>query len=291
MRTGMSALALLLALALAPAASASQIIDRNATGVRLTVDRNGRAVVSYRAGGRTRHVLASGAVNAQVRFNLDYSGGRGAWSSITACPRYDGPPLAWRVAACKAPDGTYWAVQSWQRVLPGLGYKPWTAKQRVWEIHLSHWSGPLPQLEMYVDWIYGGKYHHLFGRYTYRGKPVHGNKTTTTGVPLDPYGRNIYLDVLNSSFRRGWARMNAFVSHKPLGTFCYGFFPRRSYYDSSTRPPGYGERYRATSMGPGVSPDVTWEHAGLGAFDPKYEADMNALQDVLMAGDKLCRQH
>src|SRR5262249_32372333 len=40
------------------------------------------------------------------------------------CGRYDGPPLAWLVTACKAPDGTYWAVQSWQRLLPDYGVTP-----------------------------------------------------------------------------------------------------------------------------------------------------------------------
>ena len=37
------------------------------------------------------------------------------------CPTYDGPALADLVAACKAPDGSYWAVQSWDRDLPDYG--------------------------------------------------------------------------------------------------------------------------------------------------------------------------
>ena len=37
------------------------------------------------------------------------------------CGKYDGPKLAWGVVACKAPDGTYWAVQEWQRKLPDYG--------------------------------------------------------------------------------------------------------------------------------------------------------------------------
>src|SRR5262249_20609894 len=40
------------------------------------------------------------------------------------CGRYDGPALAWEVVACKAPDGSYWAVQSWQRKLPNYGRPP-----------------------------------------------------------------------------------------------------------------------------------------------------------------------
>ena len=74
--------AALLALSAAGAATASEIIDRNASGIRLGVDANGRALVSYRAHGHAMHVLAWGAVDArqptsgkaQVSFRKDYSG-------------------------------------------------------------------------------------------------------------------------------------------------------------------------------------------------------------------------
>ena len=275
-------------------AGASTIIDRDATRVSLKVDGAGFAAVSYRAAGRTRHVLAWGAINDQVTFRLDYSGGwktfrRHRWKEVTSCLPYDGPPLAWLVKACKAPDGSYWALQRWQRMLPNQGYAPFTRAQAAWELHLSHWTGPLPQLDLYLDWVMRGRYHHLFGRYQYNGKAVHGFKTTNTGNPLDPYGRNVYLDVWGSVHGPRWVRENSFLAHRPTGTFCYGFFPRPSYYDKTTRPAGHGQRYRATAIGPGVSPDPYWEAGGLGAFDPQHEADMNRFQDVLMAGDRLCR--
>jgi hypothetical protein len=278
-------------------AAASTLIDRNARGVTLKVDGEGRAVVSYRdERGRVRRVLAWGAINDDAKFKLDYAGGWGAsrkpmWKTITACGRYDGPKLAWLVAACKAPDGSYWALQSWQRLLPNQGYAPFKPIQAAWELHLSHWRGPLPVLEVYLDWIYGGKFHHLFGRYTYGGKAVHGYASTATGIPLDPYGRNIYLDVYDSVYGPGWKRENSFLAHRPNGTFCYGFYPRPSYYDDSQRPAGNGRRYRATAIGPGVAPDAFWEGAGLSEYDADYERRMNALNDVVMAGDGLCRRH
>src|SRR5262249_233038 len=68
----------------------------------------------------------------------------------TARP-YAGPPLAWFVTACTAPDGSYWAVQAWQRALPNYGL-PATPKQAVSELRLSHWSGPLPVLTIDTDW-------------------------------------------------------------------------------------------------------------------------------------------
>jgi hypothetical protein len=271
---------LVASLVLSADASASTIVDRNATRISLRVDGRGFAAVSYRAAGRTRHVLAWGAINDQLKFKLDYSGGsrtfgRQVWRDVRSCLPYDGPALAWLVAACKAPDGSYWALQRWQRLLPS---------RRAWELHLSHWRGPLPQLEIYLDWVFRGRYHHLFGRYHYNDKPVHGRRSTRTGKPLDPFGRNIYLDVLGSARGQRWVRENAFLAHRPSGTFCYGFYPRGG------RPPGHGQRYRATAIGPGVSPDAYWEESGLGAFDPEHEAEMNRLQDALMARDKLCRR-
>jgi hypothetical protein len=273
------------------------IVARNATKVTLAVDDRGIAHVSYVERGKQRHVLAWGAINDQIKFRLDYSGGWGAfrkhlWREITACQPYDGPPLGWFVTACKAPDGSYWALQRWQRMLPNLGYRPWTKLQSAWELHLSHWRGPMAQLDIYLDWVYRGKFHHLFGRYQYNGKPVHGYRSTTVGVPLDPYGRNIYLDTFNSAYGPGWKRENSFLAHRPNGTFCYGFFPRASFYEKNRRmPAGHGRRYRATAIGPGVSPDPFWERIGLGEFDPALEADMNRFQDELMNGDRLCRQH
>jgi hypothetical protein len=280
----------------AGSAGASTIIDRDARAVTLKVDGRGFAVVGYRAAGKARQVLAWGAVNDQTRFKLDYAGGFGAfrkpvWKTITQCLPYDGPALAWLVKACKAPDGSYWALQSWQRLLPNQGYKAFSSLQSSRELHLSHWNGPLPQLDVFLDWAFGGKYHHLFGRYQYNGKAVHGYKSTSTGVPLDPYGRNIYLDVLGSTYGKAWVRENSFLAHRPSGTFCYGFYPRPSYYDKTTRPAGHGVRYRATAIGPGVAPDPYWEHVGLGAYDPTYESDMNRLQDELMQADRLCKQH
>lgn len=133
------AAALLASLLAAPAGTASELIDRNATAVKLEVDQAGRALVTYKAGGKLRRVLAWGAVNAlaptqsgrQVAFRLDYSGGGKEVLSRPSCGEYDGSPLAWKVAACKAPDGSYWAVQAWQRPLPNYGLAATGPYERV----------------------------------------------------------------------------------------------------------------------------------------------------------------
>ena len=294
---------LVIVAAVPAAADGSRLIDRNAKQVRLAVSRDGRALLTYRTGGATRRVLVSGAVNAlaptttrpQVDFKLDYSGNAAGFAN--GCKPYDGPDLPWLVTACRAPDGSYWAVQSWQRGLPNYGVEP-TPTQAAQELRISHWTGPIATLEVGLDWIYGGLFHHLFGRVTYRGQPVHGFRSTRTGAPLDAYGRNLYLDTYNSAYGRGWHRENSFLAHKPTGAFCYGFYPARTAAGSSAAAKlrGNGERYRMTMIGPGVTPDVGWEGSGLPDFNPAtpehvaHEREMNARRATLAAGDGLCRQ-
>ncbi|MBD0329015.1 MAG: hypothetical protein ICV64_02790 [Thermoleophilia bacterium] len=286
-------------------ADGSQLIDRDTQSVRLQVSADNVAQITYRVGGRARRVLAWGAVNAlrptsgrrQVAFRLDYSGG---WRRSRTnesqrfrdrCRPYDGPALSWLVAACKGPDGSYWALQRWQRMLPNYGVRA-SATRAAWELRLSRWTGPLPLLQVWRDWVFygSGSYEHLFGRFTYRGQPVYGFRATPTGSPLDGWGRNLYLDTFDSAYGRGWRRENSFLTHRTGGNFCYGFFPRGS------RPPGTGKRYRITVIGPGVTPDVTWEQPALGAYDPgnsahvAHERRMREVEDELSGAGRLCRR-
>jgi hypothetical protein len=266
-----------LAIGVVPA-GASQLLGRDATGVRLAVNGKGEALVTYTSGGKLTHVLAWGAVNAipptadgkQVSFGLDYSGGYGKyhtnyWQTFgTACGHYAGPPLADLVAVCTAPDGSNWALQAWPRDLPDYGVTPTTTEAAV-ELHLSHWKGALPVLAVKVDWAYK-HFNHLFGSFTYDGTGVHGFHSTPAGVPLDTFGRNVYVDTYDSAYGRGWKRENSFLTHGPNGTFCYGFYPHGSH------PQGNGSQYRVTIEGPGVTPDVVWQ----GTAPPPYNATTEA---------------
>jgi hypothetical protein len=259
----------------------SAIIGRNVSRPTLAIDRQGRAHVSYYTGGRRTVLVASGAINArtpsrsvpQVKFHIRYGvGGKGV------CIPYDGPSLAWLVKACKAPDGSYWALQRWQRLKPNYG-----GTQGLWELHLSHWTGPLAQLVIYQNWAYR-RYRHLFGRLTYRGQGVYGFKATGAGSPLDSYGRNVYVDTFNSAYGKGWHRENSFLTHhrgNTLGDFCYGFFPH------SGHPVGKGTKYRATVEGPGVTPDVMWAADDIGAFNREVQDQQQALERSW--GDPKCR--
>jgi hypothetical protein len=282
----------LLLLAASPAA-ASQLIDRNASNVSLAINGKGEAIATYTAGGRVKHVLAWGAVDAappkrggeQVAFRLDYAGGWGKyhvgsyWLKFGgSCLPYDGPALAWKVTACKAPDGSYWALQAWQRALPDYG-EPAPASRAVRELRLSHWRGELPKLTIDTDWAYR-KYDHLFGTYTYGGVGVYGFASTRSGVPLDDFGRNIYVDTYDSVYGPGWRRENSFLTHGPGGSFCYGFFPHGSH------PAGRGTEYRATVQGAGVAPDVSWQGPAPGAYDAT--ADAAAAAQIRQLADPRC---
>ena len=205
----------------------------------------------------------------QVSFQLRY----GARSIPAAtCGSYDGPPLAWVVVACEAPDGSYWALQRWQRLKPNYG-----GKSAGWELRLSHWSGPLPVLQVWTDWAYR-RFDHLYGRFSYQGRPVHGFRVTPQGSPLDDYGRNLYLDTQDSRYGAGWRRENSFLAQRPNGAFCYGFYPHAG------RPAGNGTQYRATVIGPGVTPDVMWQGGPPGPFDRARELQANAHQRQIFAG-------
>jgi hypothetical protein len=295
-------------LVVATPGSASELIqDPNASFVSLQVNAKGEALMTYkRSNGTMRRVLAWGAINArapsaeiaQVRFRWDYAGGWGKyrngkyWRSFTnRCQPYDGPTLAMFVAGCKAPDGSYWALQAWQRRLPLLGFDPWLPYHTNWELHLSHWSGDLPLLEAYPNWTYDGRWQGIFGRYSYQGAGVYGFGATAKGVPRDKYGRNLYIDTLNSAYGAGWKRESGILTHHGTGTFCHSFVPQRpfaGYPSQDLRPAAAGERHRITVGGPGVLPVMQVEVEGLTSAERDRDGEFNAIFDRVMAGDKTC---
>ena len=117
----------------------------------------------------------------------DYSGG---WKSKVAnwkafggsCKPYTGPKLDLMVAACDAADGSHWALQSWSRL-----WKNYGGDSAPTELYISHWTGDIGSLQIQTDWGYHGKHEHLWGTFTFHGKPVFGNSWTLTGVPTDAW--------------------------------------------------------------------------------------------------------
>jgi len=296
-----------------PAVASEPLSNTNVKAPGLVVNKKGEAMITYRMStGKTRHVLVWGAINAntptqstpQVRFKYDYAGGFGKyhdgnyWKSFRdTCQPYDGPTLALLVAACKAPDGTYWAIQSFQRALPLLGFKPWNARQTAFELHVSHWSGDLPGLSVGVHYTYDHSAIGVFGQFLYQGKPVYGFKSTAEGNPLGRYERNVYIDTHNSVYGSGYWRESGILTHNPTGAFCHSFVPQKpfpGYPSKATRPPAPGDSYRFTVMGPGVTPVIQVEIPGLEPWRgsaEQVEAQQKAqkLWDATMTDDKKCK--
>jgi hypothetical protein len=272
--------------ALASQASASELIARNATRVHLQVSPDGQsALLSYRVQGRTWYVLAGGAINArppkaggrQVSFRLGRSTTRPAFTG--GCDRLKAP-VPKLVTACTA-GGSSWAVQSWQWLLPNFGLAATGVRAKP-ELDLSHWSGPLAELTLKSDWSYDGRWEHVYGSLTYRGKPVHGYGSTRYGAPTDAFGRLIYLDTIGSAYGAGWHRENSFLTHNPWGDFCYDLSPHAGRI-------GRGVAYRAMVIGPGVTPDVGAYVASPGAFNSARDLAANQEQAAMAPGDRLCR--
>jgi hypothetical protein len=275
-------------LALPVDARPSSLLVRTSGAARLSVTLSG-AEVTYVEAGVTKTLVASGAINArfpqrnaqQVRFTIAY----GAHLDGAACSAYDGPPLRYLVAACKAPDGSYWALQRWARALPIYGQPP-TGIRGIPELRLSHWSGPLAVLTVKQDWAFR-VYDHLYGSVKYLGHPMHGFGTSQFGAPHDSFGVLVYVDTLNSAYGPGWRRENGFVTHNPNGIYCYGFYSHKVPGRPSSFPSGNGERYRVTAVGPGVLPDLVWEADARGSYDRAADRLAN-LEQKQKYTDRIC---
>jgi hypothetical protein len=297
-----------LVLAFPALAGASELIARDVGGVGLQVNGAGDALVTYtKANGKRVRVLASGAVDAvhpsperrQVRFVLDYSGGwktrgKAIWKRfVDRCTPYDGSALVWVVTACKAPDGSYWVLQCWQRSLPYHGRPASSRFHYTWELRLSHFTGDLARLEVWHDWMHTARFHELFGRMTWRGVPVHGCPRKKFPRADQGFARRVYADMFNSGYGSGWWRADALRTHHPTGTFCV--LLAKNLTDPWGTNRGWGERYRIVVAGPGVTPDVLWKGRALPTFNPDnpahvaHESAMEEICRSLAAPDRRCK--
>jgi len=275
----------LLALVLPGVASAAQIVDRSVASPTLSVNNRNVALVTYTVHGVNRHVLYWGAVDWANTFKRDYSGG---WKSKMAdykrfpnnCKPYTGPRLAYMVSACDAPDGSHWALQQWSRLWKNYGGTSAPA-----ELYISHWRGNIGELNIYTDYSYHGKHQHLWGSFTFHHKPVFGLTHTLQGVPTDKQGRNIYVDFLKGPT---WSRVNSFLTHPPTAGFCYTF---ANHPGSSPgwNGQGTGDAYRATAIGPGVSPLVETHFAPPLPYNTQTDDAANAAQKELLGSDRRCK--
>ncbi len=209
-------LAVLICLVAGAAANASVKIAGDAREPTLRVSRAGHAEIGWTTpSGVRRHAVVSR--NGSIRWGKRLR--RPDVSTKTTSPRI---PFAATVR--QTPNGRFWALQSWRRLRAGPV-----------ELRFSRWRGAPTRLTLDAaccKW----RSESIFGRASYHGKPVHGFSATPDGVPLDRFGRNVYMDS-----RRGgtWRRMMGILARRPHGKFRLW-----------VRPHWRGTQYRATISGP-----------------------------------------
>ena len=284
-----------------PSAPGSVLVARGAKDVKLKIAASGKALVQYTRQGKRNYLLAWGALNArahptcgklhgpscgppqvQMKHRRIFPSGRAGRRVIhgpNRCRHYDGPALGWQVAACKAPDGSYWALQSWVRIARSHG----AIGGATQELRLSHWRGPIENVLVKQTWqkAHGHYYQRLYGQVTYKGKPVYGLRWNGIGVPLDGYGRNMYFDTLNSGYGRGWHRLQGFLSKPIHGQYCYNL--------AGPHAAAVGDSYRVTAMGTGVTPDVlVGPFPAMPTLDRQVYLQAYQEQLALSRGSKFC---
>jgi hypothetical protein len=205
----------ILAGAAALGAGASVEVAVDARAASLHVDAAGNAEVRWTAadGAQRSLVVSRGG-------SLRYGGLSGPDVSHAAA----GVSIPWAVVVRQTADGSYYALQAWQRLDSGPV-----------ELRFSRWQGEPTRLTLQTVCCKWG-HENVVGTASFHGRPIYGFKATRQGNPLDPYGRNVYLD----SLRGGrWQRMMGILTHRPTGSFSLWI-----------RPEWAGGEYRGTIPGP-----------------------------------------
>ena len=221
-------LAAMAALAAVDRADASIKVAGDGRDAILRVDGAGFAEVDWTAadGARRSLVVSPGG-------SLTY-GGRLAGGDVSAPAAV---PLPFAVVVRRTPDGALWALQAWRRLARGPV-----------ELRFSRWRGDPTRLTLRaICCKWGGE--RIQGEASFQGRPIYGQHSTLQGVPLDPFGRNVYLDSYRPS---GWTRMMGILANRPTGFFSLWI---RGYWQ--------GSRYRAAMIGPNwgwtLAPDAQAE--------------------------------
>jgi hypothetical protein len=303
-------------LAAAPAADAAFLVDREATNVTLQVHENGTGRLIYRDRyGKDRKLAkvqlkcpttADRDKKSTLRCKVDRSDGwRKKWAPRgakfkDACGEYTGPELPFVVDACTHPDGSHWVVQQWARMTKNYGGNPAKSEK---ELRISHFTIEPVSMTLYHNWSWcpysPGCSYQLAATMSYNGEPWYAMSFKELGQVDDQIGRNVAIDSYNSDMGRGWRRVNAILTLRPSGQFCYGF-NKKTIPGSGGKKSGTGlsedNLYRLTVPGPGVSPDVQIEFNGVrkSDYDAVVDAEVNTIIDNLIGtwtGHHTCKSN
>jgi hypothetical protein len=114
----------------------------------------------------------------------------------------------------------------------------------------------------------------LFGSLTYAGVGVYG-PGNRYGAPTNSFGRNIYIDTLDSDYGPGWRRIMGVLTQPANGTYCYEFSKKGG--SGGKTGVSKSNTYRLTAIGPSLTPVVRVEFHG--PTFPFGNADYNPLTD------------
>ncbi len=198
-------------------------LGRSSSRESLRVTASGAAFVTWREHGRMRHVIIRGS-------NLRY---RGKLPGASAARRVT-PDVPLAVAEVQLPDGTKYALQRLHR------HGQFGERGPI-ELRFSRWHGEPTRLSLTGEWVDRGRMPRICGTATYHGQAFYGARHTSTGVPLDPEGRNVYLDVQRP---HGWYRI-------------MGVLTRPDGFALLIRTPDWeGTAYRGIVPGPNLGDDL-----------------------------------
>jgi hypothetical protein len=227
-------LALVGALVLPVSAQASIKIAGRAHDASLRVNAKGYATISWTT---SRGARRSAVVAPSCKTTWDR-----AASGKDVTHESDEVKLPVLVELRQGPSDRFFALQSWRRLKDGPV-----------ELRFSRWFGnptKLPIRAVCCKW--GSEM--VKGRATFHGKPIYGYSNTPEGVPLDKYGRNVYIDFMKGG---KWHRAMGILTHRPTGRFSLWI-----------RPYWRGSSYRARMIGPNwgrtLAPDAQgWTKSAL----------------------------
>ena len=148
------------------------------------LSREGQGPASPGLGRRQRAQADEGAAAGRLQVRLRRrlraaTGSRSGRRFKNKCGPYRGPDLPWLVAACTAPDGSHWAIQKWKRSQANFGLPPCDARCTARASSGSRTGrarSPSSRPGSTGATAAAGITSSV--GYTYRGKPVHGYKST-----------------------------------------------------------------------------------------------------------------
>jgi hypothetical protein len=197
-------------------ASASVKVAADARDPALRVDGAGNAVVTWTTSSGAHESLVI-SKDGQLHYGATLPGADVSQPTTRVT-------IPWEVIVRQTADGSLYALQSWQRLATGPV-----------ELRFSRWKGAPTTLMLRTVCCRWG-HENVEGAASFHGKGIFGFHSTHQGDPLDPYGRNVYLD----SYRAGhWERMMGILTHAPVGSFSLWI-----------RPAWLGSQYRGTISGP-----------------------------------------